>query len=94
MAKIKVLIVDDSALAREVLSKGLGRDPELEVIGTAPDVYAARDKIVLNKPDVVTLDVEMPRMDGVEFLRKLMPQYPVPVVMGLGPDGAWGPYYP
>ncbi len=81
MARIKVLVVDDSALAREMLSKGLSRDPEIEVVGTAQDVYAARDKIVFKKPDVLTLDVEMPKMDGVDFLRKLMPQYPLPVVM-------------
>lgn len=81
MGKIKVLVVDDSALAREMLSKGLSRDPEIEVVGTAQDVYAARDKIVFKKPDVLTLDVEMPKMDGVDFLRKLMPQYPLPVIM-------------
>ena len=81
MAKIKVLIIDDSALARELLSKGLSRDPAIEVVGTAQDVYVARDKIVYLKPDVLTLDVEMPKMDGVEFLRRLMPQYPLPVVM-------------
>ncbi len=81
MNKIKVLIVDDSALVRSILSKGLAKDPEIEVIGTAADVYIARDIIVNKNPDVITLDVEMPRMDGVEFLKKLMPQYPVPVVM-------------
>ena len=81
MPKIKVLIVDDSALARELLTKGLSMDPDLEVVGAAQDVYAARDKIVYLKPDVLTLDVEMPRMDGVDFLRKLMPQYPMPVIM-------------
>jgi two-component system, chemotaxis family, protein-glutamate methylesterase/glutaminase len=81
MAKIKVLIVDDSALVRNILSKGLAKDPEIEVIGTAADVYIARDIIVNKNPDVITLDVEMPKMDGVEFLKKLMPQYPVPVVM-------------
>jgi two-component system, chemotaxis family, protein-glutamate methylesterase/glutaminase len=81
MKKIKVLIVDDSALVRNILSKGLSNDPELEVIGAAADVYIARDIIVNKKPDVITLDVEMPKMDGVEFLKKLMPQYPVPVVM-------------
>ncbi len=81
MAKIKVLVVDDSALAREFLTKGLSRDPEIEVVGAAPDVYAARDLIVYKKPHVLTLDVEMPKMDGVDFLRKLMPQYPLPVVM-------------
>ena len=56
-------------------------DPGIEVVGSAADPYMARDKIVQLKPDVLTLDVEMPRMDGVEFLRKLMPQYPLPVVM-------------
>ncbi len=81
MGKIKVLIVDDSALVRSILSKGLANDPEIEVIGTAADVYIARDIIVTKNPDVITLDVEMPKMDGVEFLKKLMPQYPVPVVM-------------
>ncbi len=81
MNKIKVLIVDDSALVRSILSKGLVKDPEIEVIGTASDVYIARDIIVKKNPDVITLDVEMPKMDGVEFLKKLMPQYPVPVVM-------------
>ncbi len=79
--KIKVLIVDDSALVREILSKGLSNDSGIEVVGSAVDPYSARDKIVELKPDVLTLDVEMPRMDGVEFLRKLMPQYPLPVVM-------------
>ncbi len=81
MKKIRVLIVDDSALVRSILSKGLSKDPDIEVIGTAADVYIARDEIVHKKPDVITLDVEMPKMDGVEFLKRLMPQYPVPVVM-------------
>ncbi len=79
--KIRVLIIDDSALVRDILEKGLSSDPEIEVVGKAPDVYIARDKIVFRHPDVLTLDVEMPRMDGVEFLRRLMPQYPLPVVM-------------
>ncbi|MBF0099712.1 MAG: chemotaxis response regulator protein-glutamate methylesterase [Desulfobacterales bacterium] len=78
---IRVLVVDDSALVREVLSRGLDADPEITVVGTASDPYAARDKIVALKPHVITLDVEMPRMDGVTFLRRLMPQYPLPVVM-------------
>ena len=81
MNKIKVLIVDDSALVRSILSKGLAKDPGIEVIGTAPDVYIAREIIVKENPDVITLDVEMPKMDGVEFLKKLMPQYPIPVIM-------------
>ena len=79
--KIRVLVVDDSALVREILSKGLALDPEIEVVGTASDPYIARDKIIQLNPDVLTLDVEMPRMDGVEFLRRLMPQYPLPVLM-------------
>jgi two-component system chemotaxis response regulator CheB len=79
--KIKVLIVDDSALARNIIAKGLSKDSDIEVVGTAIDVYAARDKIVFKKPDVITLDVEMPKMDGVEFLKRLMPQYPLPVIM-------------
>lgn len=79
--KIRVLVIDDSALVREILTKGLEMDPGITVIGSASDPYIARDKIVNLKPDVLTLDVEMPRMDGVEFLRKLMPQYPLPVIM-------------
>ena len=79
--RVRVLVVDDSALVRDILARGLALDPELEVVGTAADPYAARDRIVQLKPDVLTLDVEMPRMDGVEFLRKLMPPHPLPVVM-------------
>ncbi len=78
---IRVLVVDDSALVRNILSQGLSLDPNIDVVGTAADPYIARDKIVELQPDVLTLDVEMPRMDGVAFLRKLMPQYPIPVVM-------------
>lgn len=78
---IRVLVVDDSALVRNILSQGLALDPGIEVVGTASDPFMARDKIVELQPDVLTLDVEMPRMDGVAFLRKLMPQYPLPVVM-------------
>ena len=79
--KIRVLIVDDSALVRDILSVGLSRDPELEVVGTAADPFEAGEKIPTLRPDVMTLDVEMPRMNGLEFLRRLMPQYPLPVVM-------------
>lgn len=81
MKKIRVLVVDDSALVRQVLSTGLSQDPELEVVGTATNPYRARDLIIKTNPDVMTLDVEMPGMDGVSFLRKLMPQHPIPVVM-------------
>lgn len=81
MKKIKVLIVDDMALVREILATGLAKDPDIEIVGTASDPYIAAKKIEELEPDVLTLDVEMPRMDGVEFLRKLMPQYPLPVVM-------------
>ncbi|RMG38648.1 MAG: chemotaxis response regulator protein-glutamate methylesterase [Gammaproteobacteria bacterium] len=79
--KIKLLIVDDSALVRQVLSAIFKETPDIEVVGTAADPYAARDKIKRLNPDVLTLDVEMPRMDGVTFLRNLMRLRPMPVVM-------------
>ena len=78
---VRVLIVDDSALIRQILAAGLGADPEIEVVGTAGDPYQARDRLQELEVDVLTLDVEMPRMDGVAFLKRLMPQYPLPVVM-------------
>jgi len=78
--KIKVLVVDDSLLFRETLAKCLGGGI-IEVIGTAAHPYEARDKILELRPDVVTLDVEMPKMNGIQFLRKLIPQYPLPVVV-------------
>jgi len=86
---IKVLIVDDSAVVREIFTNELSKDPELEVVGTAIDPYIARDKIIKLKPDVVTLDVEMPRMDGITFLRKLMKYHPIPVIIvsSLTPKG-------
>lgn len=77
----KVLVIDDSELARKALKYGLMKDPYIEVVGCAGDPYTARDQIVLLRPDVLTLDVDMPRMDGLEFLRKLMPQFPVPTIM-------------
>jgi two-component system chemotaxis response regulator CheB len=79
--KVRVLVVDDSALARKILVDGLSRDPDIEVIGTARDPYVARDILVKERPDVITLDVEMPRMDGVTFLKKYMPVIPTPTVM-------------
>lgn len=78
---IKVLIIDDSALVRKLLSEILSEDPEIEVVGTAHDPYDAREKIKKLLPDVLTLDVEMPKMDGVTFLRNLMRLRPMPVVM-------------
>ncbi len=79
--KIKVLIVDDSALVRQVLTEMLNSAPDIEVVGTAQDPFVARERIKSLKPDVLTLDVEMPRMDGVTFLRNLMRLRPMPVVM-------------
>ncbi len=81
MAKIRVLIVDDSALMRQVLASLLSQDPAIEVIGSAPDPFIAREKIKALHPDVLTLDVEMPKMDGLTFLEKLMRGHPMPVVM-------------
>lgn len=80
-SKVRVVIVDDSALMRQLLSSCLSADPEIEVVGTAADPIEARDMIKALNPDVITLDVEMPRMDGVTFLRKIMTLRPMPVVM-------------
>src|ERR1700689_617814 len=79
--KIKVLIVDDSAIVRKVLTDALAGEADIEVVGTAPDPFVARDKILSLKPDVLTLDIEMPRMDGVTFLKKLMHHHPMPVIV-------------
>src|ERR1700692_2198335 len=79
--KIRVLVVDDSAVMRQLLTEILNSDPDIEVVGTAPDPFVAREKIKLLNPDVLTLDVEMPRMDGLAFLRNLMRLRPMPVVM-------------
>ncbi|MBX7136909.1 MAG: chemotaxis response regulator protein-glutamate methylesterase [Oligoflexia bacterium] len=78
---IKVMVVDDSAIVRQTLEQELGKDEDIEVVGTAADPYIARDKIVSLKPDVITLDIEMPRMDGLTFLRKLMLHHPIPVII-------------
>lgn len=78
---VRVLVVDDSAVVRRIFTDELSRDPELEVVGTAMDPYAARDQILALKPDVLTLDIEMPRMDGLTFLRKLMKFHPMPVIV-------------
>lgn len=81
MRPIKVLIVEDSMVFRELLVQNLSRDPAIEVVAVAKDPFEARDAILAHKPDVMTLDVELPRMSGIEFLRKLIPQYPLPVVV-------------
>ena len=81
MRPIRVLVVEDSIVFRELLVQNLSRDSAIQVVATAKDPYEARDAIVQYKPDVMTLDVELPRMNGIDFLRKLMPQYPLPVVV-------------
>lgn len=81
MRPIRVLIVEDSIVFRELLVQNLGRDAGIQVVATAKDPFEARDAIIKYKPDVMTLDVELPRMNGIEFLRKLIPQYPLPVVV-------------
>ncbi|UCH80372.1 MAG: chemotaxis response regulator protein-glutamate methylesterase [Nitrospiraceae bacterium] len=79
--RIKVLVVDDSAVVRQTLQKILDTDPQIDVIATASDPYAAANKIKQQVPDVITLDIEMPRMDGITFLKKIMTQHPIPVVV-------------
>ncbi|MBS0196874.1 MAG: chemotaxis response regulator protein-glutamate methylesterase [Planctomycetes bacterium] len=88
-AQAKVLIIDDSATVRRMLSDQLGRQPGITVVGTAPDPFVGRDMILALKPDVVTLDIEMPRMDGLSFLRRLMKYHPIPVIIvsSLTPKG-------
>lgn len=88
--KIKVLVVDDSAIVRKIFSEDLSKEPDIEVVGAAPDPFVARDKIVRLKPDVVLLDIEMPRMDGLTFLKRLMHYFPLPVIIvsSLTPKGS------
>ncbi|MDE7283981.1 MAG: chemotaxis response regulator protein-glutamate methylesterase [Lachnospiraceae bacterium] len=81
MQPIKVLIVEDSIVFRELLVQNIGKDPAIQVVATAKDPFEARDLILQHHPDVMTLDVELPRMNGIDFLRKLIPQYPLPVVV-------------
>jgi len=81
MRKIKVLIVDDSLIFREVLARGISTDPNIEVVAKAVDPFDARDKILEYAPDVMTCDIEMPKMNGIEFIKRLLPQYPLPVVV-------------
>jgi len=79
--KIRVLVVDDSALVRQSLTSILESDNMIEVMGTASDPFAAAKKISIEVPDVITLDVEMPKMDGLTFLKKIMAQHPIPVIL-------------
>lgn len=79
--KIRTLIVDDSAMVRKILSMGLSQDPDIEVVGTAADPRVAMQYLVKDKPDVITLDLEMPNMDGLTFLRGLMSKSPIPTVV-------------
>lgn len=79
--RIRVLVIDDSAVVRKLVTEALANDPEIEVVGTAIDPYLARDKIVQLKPDVLTLDIEMPRMDGLTFLKIIMEERPLPVII-------------
>lgn len=81
MKQLKVLVVEDSLVFRELLVNGINKDPNLEVVATAQDAYEARDAIIKYRPDVMTLDVELPKMSGIEFLRRLLPQYSIPVVV-------------
>jgi two-component system, chemotaxis family, protein-glutamate methylesterase/glutaminase len=81
MEPIRVLVVDDSAIVRKIFVQELSKYPDILVVGTAPDPYVARDKIVKLRPDVLTLDIEMPRMDGLSFLRKLMKYHPLPTII-------------
>lgn len=78
---IKVLVVDDSATVRQLITRMLSQDPGIQVVGTAEDPYVAKDRIVALQPDVITLDIEMPRMDGITFLKILMDQHPLPVIV-------------
>lgn len=88
--RVRTLIVDDSAVVRQILTQELSKDPAIEVVGSAGDPYVARDKILREKPDVITLDLEMPRMDGLSFLKRLMFYHPMPVVIlsSLATEGA------
>jgi two-component system chemotaxis response regulator CheB len=86
--KIRVLIVDDSILMRKIIMSGIAEDHEIEAIGSAEDPFDARDKILELEPDVITLDINMPKMNGIEFLKKLLPQYPVPVIIVSSQSGS------
>lgn len=86
--RIRVLVVDDSAFFRQLLSQGLASDPELEIVAVARDAFDAREKIDRYDPDVMTCDIEMPKMDGIEFIKRLMPEQPLPVIVVSGINDA------
>src|ERR1700691_2947150 len=94
--KIRVLIVDDSAVVRQTLSEILSSDPQIEVMGAAADPFVAAELMREQVPDVITLDIEMPRMDGLTFLQKIMAQHPIPVVIcsSLAEEGAQTTFKP
>lgn len=79
--RIRVLVVDDSMVFREIIKKGISSDSNIEVVAVASDPFDAKDKILEHNPDVMTCDIEMPKMNGIEFIRRLMPQYPLPVIV-------------
>ena len=82
--KIKVLVVDDSMVFRETIIRGIGAAPDIDVVARAADPFEARDKLLEFEPDVMTCDVEMPKMNGIEFIRRLLPQYSIPVIVVSG----------
>ena len=86
MKRIKLLVVDDSILFREVLARYINQDDMIEVVGKAGDAYSARDMILKYEPDVMTLDLEMPKMDGIDFLKKLLPQYYISTIAVSGSE--------
>ena len=90
MKPIRVLVVDDSAVVRRTLAEVLASDPGIEIMATAGDPFIAADRIRAETPDVIVLDVEMPRMDGITFLQKIMAQRPIPVVICSAPGGERG----
>jgi len=79
--RIRVLVIEDSLVFREVLARGIATDPGIEVVATAVDPFDARDKILEYQPDVMTCDIEMPKMNGIDFIRRLLPQYPIPIIV-------------
>ncbi len=86
--KIRVLVLDDSLVFREALARGLAADPRLEVVAKASDAFEAKDKILETDPDVITCDIEMPRLNGIDFIRRLLAQYPIPVIVVSGVSDA------